>query len=611
MTREDNGEREGREERPARRRKRPAGAPGAQGQNRRRKKGRRRRRQDPRMIPVLLALFLILVTGGGIAGKMLYDKYSPSRELADVQDYFNLEKDQDLAVLLDDSLLEDKGRLIDGRVYLNVETVYQHLNERFYWDASENIYLYALPTELVSASVGSSDYTVAKAKQSEDYVILRADGNDVFVALDFVNKYTNFTYEFWEDPNHVHIITQFGERDVVTAQKTAQVRYQAGIKSPILTTAERNSTMYVLEEEEEIEEWTKVLTKDGYIGYVRDRQISGSTKETIEEPEFAEPVYTNISKDYTINLSWHQVTNKDANENIYRVLANTKGLTTVSPTWFFLKDNDGGIESLASQDYVNYCHQNGVEVWGLVEDITYKDTILDYEIFTKTTSRQKLVNNLIAQAIQYGLDGLNLDMEFINSDSARGYLQFIRELSIMCRLNGIVLSVDNYVPAEYNKIYNRAEQGAVVDYVIIMGYDETPRNSDVPGSVASLGFVEKGIQDTLLEVPKEKVINAMPFYTRFWRTDENGEVTSEALGMDSASQKAVNNSVEPVWDETTSQYYIELEYEGSIYRMWMEEERSIEEKLKLIKEYELAGVASWRLGYERAAIWDVILRYVN
>lgn len=611
MTREDNGEREGREERPARRRKRPAGAPGAQGQNRRRKKGRRRRRRDPRMIPVLIAVILILVTGGGIAGKMLYDKYSPSRELADVQDYFNLEKDQDLAVLLDDSLLEDKGRLIDGRVYLNVETVYQHLNERFYWDASENIYLYALPTELVSASVGSSDYTVAKAKQSEDYVILRADGNDVFVALDFVNKYTNFTYEFWEDPNHVHIITQFGERDVVTAQKTAQVRYQAGIKSPILTTAERNSTMYVLEEEEEIEEWTKVLTKDGYIGYVRDRQISGSTKETIEEPEFTEPVYTNISKDYTINLSWHQVTNKDANENIYRVLANTKGLTTVSPTWFFLKDNDGGIESLASQDYVNYCHQNGIEVWGLVEDITYKDTILDYEIFTKTTSRQKLVNNLIAQAIQYGLDGLNLDMEFINSDSARGYLQFIRELSIMCRLNGIVLSVDNYVPAEYNKIYNRAEQGAVVDYVIIMGYDETPRNSDVPGSVASLGFVEKGIQDTLLEVPKEKVINAMPFYTRFWRTDENGEVTSEALGMDSASQKAVNNSVEPVWDETTSQYYIELEYEGSIYRMWMEEERSIEEKLKLIKEYELAGVASWRLGYERAAIWDVILRYVN
>ena len=609
MIREDN---EGREERGGReeqRKRRPAKARGDQSRRKRPKK--RRRKRNPQMIPVLIAVFLILVVGGITVGKMLYDKYSPSREMADTKEYFHLEKDQEMAVLLNDTLLEDKGRFMDGRVYVNVETVYQHLNSRFYWDASENTYLYALPTELVSASVGSSEYSVAKAKQNEGYVILRADGNDIYVALDFINKYTKFSYEYWEEPNRVHIVTEFGGKDVVTAQKEAQVRCLAGIKSPILTTVDKGSTMYVLEEEEEIEEWTRVLTKDGYIGYVRDKQISAVSQEVTEEPEYTEPVYSSITKDHTINLSWHQVTNMDANENIYRVLANTKGLTTVSPTWFRLKDNDGGIESLASQEYVNYCHQNGVEVWGLVEDITYKDTILDYEIFTKTASRQKLVNNLIAQAIQYGLDGLNLDMEFINADSARGYLQFIRELSIMCRLNGIVLSVDNYVPAEYNKFYDRAEQGVFADYVIIMGYDETPRNAEAAGSVASLGFVEKGIRDTLLEVPKEKVINAMPFYTRFWKTGENGEVTSEALGMDSATQRAANNSVEPVWDETTGQYYIELEYEGSIYQMWLEEERSIEEKLKLIKQYELAGVASWRLGYERASIWDIILRYVN
>ena len=601
MIREENEERE------ENRRKKTQNA----GDRRKQRSRRRRRRRNPQTIPVMIAVLLILVVGGGMAVKFLYDKYSPSKELADTTEYFNLENDQEIAVLVNDQIIGDKGRLIDGKVYLNVETVYQYLNQRFYWDASENIYLYALPTELVTAQVGSSDYTVAKAKQSEDYVILRADGDDAFVALDFVKKYTNFTYEYWEDPNHVYIADEFGNRDAVTAQKNAQVRYQAGIKSPILTTVEKGSTMYVLEEEEEIDEWTRVLTKDGYIGYVRDKQISGVSQEMVQEPEFDAPVYANIVKDYTINLSWHQVSNQDANEGIYRILANTKGLTTVSPTWFFLSDNDGNIESLADQDYVNYCHQNGVEVWGLVEDITYKDTIVDYEIFTKTTSRQKLVNNLIAQAIQYGLDGLNLDMEFINSDSARGYLQFIRELSIMCRLNGIVLSVDNYVPTEYSQFYNRSEQGVIVDYLIIMGYDETPGGSDAPGSVASIGFVEDGIQKTLEEVPKEKVINAVPFYTRFWRTDENGEVTSEALGMDAASQKAVNNSVEPVWDEGSGQYYIELEYEGSIYQMWMEEERSIEEKLKLVRQYELAGVASWKLGYERAGIWDIILRYVN
>ncbi len=572
---------------------------------------RRRRRRNPQAIPILIAMLLIVIVGGVLIGKMLYDKYSPSKELADTKEYFQLTDDQEIAILCDDELLEDKGRLIDGRVYLNVETVYQHLNPRFYWDAAENMYLYALPTELVSTGVGSNEYTISKAKQTEDYVILRADGEHAFVALDFVNKYTNFTYEYWEDPNHVQIVSEFGNKDVVTAQKKAQVRYQAGIKSPILTTADKGSTMYVLEEDEEIGEWTKVLTKDGYIGYVRNKQISAVTQETVQEPEFSEPVYTNISKDYTINLAWHQVTNPDANETIYKVLADAKGLTTISPTWFFLSSDDGSIESLASQDYVNHCHQNGVEVWGLVEDIKYKDTIKDYEIFSKTSSRQRLVSNLIAQAIQYDLDGINLDMEFIKEDSARAYLEFVRELSIMCRLNGIVLSVDNYVPAPHNLCYNRTEQGAVADYVIIMGYDETPSNSEVAGSVASLGFVEKGIQDTLTEVPKEKVINAMPFYTRFWKTDENGEVTFETLGMNGADAKAANNQVEPVWDETTQQYYIEFEYEGSIYQMWMEEERSIEEKLKLVKKYELAGTASWKLGLERAGIWDIILKYVN
>lgn len=570
---------------------------------------KKKRRRNPRVIPVMIAILLILIIGGGMVIKMLYEKYSPSKELADTNEYFNLTDDQDMAVIYNDELLEDKGRLIDGRVYLHVETVYQYLNSRFYWDGTENIYLYALPTELVSVEVGSSDYTVSKAKQSEGYVILRADGNDAYVALDFIKKYTNFTYEYWEEPNHVQIFDEFGSKDVVSAQKNVQVRYKAGIKSPILTTVDKGATMYVLEEPEEIEEWTRVLTKDGYIGYVRDKQISGVTQEEMAEPEFTEPEYTSIRKDYTVNLAWHQVTNTDANNQLLSRIADTKGLTTISPTWFSIADTDGNISSIASQSYVNYAHQQGLEVWGLVDN--FKDGVSTYDTLSKTSSRQRLVNQLTAAAIQYGLDGINVDFELITEDGGRAYIEFIRELSIMCRINGIVLSVDNYVPTASSGQYYRGEQGVFADYVIIMGYDEHYAGSEEAGSVASYDFVERGIQKTLEEVPKEKVINAIPFYTRFWRTDENGEVSSEALGMDSADAKARNNSVEPVWDETTHQYYIELEYEGSIYQMWMEEERSIEEKMTLIKQYGLAGVAEWRLGYERPGVWDVILKYVN
>ena len=181
----------------------------------------------------------------------------------------------------------------------------------------------------------------------------------------------------------------------------------------------------------------------------------------------------------------------------------------------------------------------------------------------------------------------------------------------MCRRNNIILSVDNYVPMAYNQNYSRKEQGIVADYVIIMGYDEHFAGSDVAGSVASIGYVRNGIEKTLEEVPAEKVINAVPFYTRLWHTDNNGKLSSSALGMNTAAKTVANNGATPEWSEEAGQYYAEFNNADGFYQVWLEEEASIEEKAKLLKEYGLAGIASWRLGYEKNEIWDVILKYVN
>ena len=321
------------------------------------------------------------------------------------------------------------------------------------------------------------------------------------------------------------------------------------------------------------------------------------------------------------------MTNSDANSNVLEMIANTKGLTTISPTWFFLCDNEGNIESLASQTYVNYCHQNGIEVWGLVEDIKYKDSILDYEILSRTSSRQRLVSNLIAKAIEFDLDGLNIDFEYINQDSAKAFLQFLRELSIRCRQNGIVLSVDNYRPADHNVFYNLEEQGIVVDYVILMGYDEHYSGSETAGSVASINWVREGIERALEQVPAEKLINAVPFFTRLWEerplteeeeaelpetdTSLHVKVSSKAYGMDAIDDVLETNGAERTWDENSGQYYAEYTADGKTYKVWLEEEESIALKASLIKEYNLAGISAWKLGFERQDIWDVILRYVN
>lgn len=593
------------------------------------KKRRKKRRTqvNRRIAPVLAAVLLIIAVLTCMFISYLIEKYSPSKERMAWTEYYSVSGEDEVAVILNNELTDIKGRMIDGEVYVTTDTLYDYLNERFYWDQAENLLLYTTPTEVITAAVGSTTYSVGSQSYTEDYAPVKVDGDTAYVALAYIQKYTGLQYEVMTDEvNRVNLTTEFGTVDTVTVKRNAQVRYRAGIKSPILTDVAKGDVLYVLPEEEDVGEWTKVRTSNGFIGYIRNRFLGEAGQETLTS-NYEEPVYTNISKDYTLNMAWHQVTNSDANNNVLEMIANTKGLTTISPTWFFLSDNEGNIESLASQTYVNYCHQNNIEVWGLVEDIKYKDTILDYEILSRTSSRQRLVNNLIAKAIEFDLDGLNIDFEYINQDSAKAYLQFLRELSIKCRQNGIVLSVDNYRPADHNAFYDLEEQGTVADYVILMGYDEHYAGSETAGSVASINWVREGIELALEQVPAEKLINAVPFYTRLWEerplteeelaelsatdTSTQVKVSSKAYGMDAIDEILAANGVEKTWDETSGQYYAEYTEDGNTYKVWLEEEESIALKASLIKEYNLAGISAWKLGFERQDIWDVILRYVN
>ena len=572
---------------------------------------KRRRRRRSRINPIVVGILIIFLVLAAAVSVFLIKRYSPSKEMMDKEMYFQLEEENDLAIIMQNTRLEELGIVLDGRPYVSTEVVKDHLNARFYWDSAENLYIYTTPTEMITAHVGENQYYIDKQANATDYQIVKVEDGIAYVALEYVQKYTAMDYKYMEEPNRVHITNEYGDMKVVEAKKKGDVRYRAGVKSPILTQVNKGDLMYVLDEgENPIEKWTRVRTEDGYIGYITDKKLREESSITTTT-DFVEPVYSNLTKDYTINLSWHQVTNKEANNQVLEKLADAKGLTTISPTWFFIRDNEGNIQSIATQSYVDYCHQNGVEVWGLVENMTYGNDIDITSILNKTSSRQNLATQLIAQAIQYDLDGINVDIEALPAAAGEGFIEFIRELSIMCRRNNIILSVDNYVPMAYNQNYNRKEQGIVADYVIIMGYDEHYAGSEEAGSVASIGYVRNGIEKTLEEVPAEKVINAVPFYTRLWHIDNNDNLTSSALGMNAAAKTLKNHNITPEWDEETAQYYGEFNTADGFYQVWLEEETSIEEKAKLMKEYSLAGIASWRLGYEKDEIWDVILKYVN
>ena len=594
------------------------------GSNRKRRNGASRRRRKRNLAFKMSILVLIVI--GIVGGAFLLKRYSPSKEKADLKKYYGIEQDNQVAVIIDNQILEAKAAMFDGKPYLEYSLVRDYLNDRFYWDSNENILLYTLPEGTIRADVGSNEYTLQKEKKSEDYTIIKTEGSTAYIALDFVQKYTNIEFKTYEDPQRVMIISDWGKIRTATVKKDTQVRYRGGVKSPYLTEVSKKDKVTVIENEGD---WKKVRTEDGYIGYIKKNCLKNEKEETISR-EFEEQVYTNISKDYTINMAWHVVTNQSANEKVLQTIADTKGLTTISPTWFTIADTDGNINSLASSQYVNYAHQSNIEVWALVRDFdggigSYEES---YEVLSHTSKRENLVNQLIAEALQTGIDGINVDFEKISAECGEHYIQFIRELSVKCRQNGLVLSVDNYVPKTYNAHYHIEEQGKVADYVIIMGYDEHYSGSYESGSVASLNFVKEGIEATLNAVPKEKVINAVPFFTRLWKevpkTEEelaaeagteaaeySVKVTGEALGMEAAEQAIADAGAQTTVDEATKQNYAQWEADGATYKIWLEDETALEEKLKLMKEYKLAGTAAWRLGFEKSSVWELILKYVN
>ncbi len=584
---------------------------------------------NKRIVPVFVASVIAVIALIILAVGNMIEKNTPSKKLAGEEEINKLfllydgytedeegfhfdnavkAADNQAAIILQNRLVRDRA-LIDenGQIYLDVEFVQNSLNARFYWDNNENILIYTTPTDVIKAEVGSMDYYVTKVKNTMNYVIVKTEGQKVYVALDYVKQYSNIETAFYEMPNRLCITNEWNvTADVAVLKSGDKVRVSDSIKSDILISYEEDKEAVILET---LGKWSKIVTNDGYTGYIKTSALKNKTTKTYTN-EYVEPEYTNIKKDFTISMAWHMVTNTAANNQLVDMVTSAKGLNVISPTWFRLNDNEGNFSSLAQSEYVTRAHLIGLEVWAMIDDQSPDSD--NRAIFPYTSKRERLVNQLVASAIEYNLDGINIDFEYITADIAKDYVQFLRELSVKCRINGIVLSIDDKVPDASNLYYDRKEQGIIADYVIMMGYDEHWGEGSGAGSVASLPWVTAGIEKTLTEVPASKLINAIPFYTRIWQEDGAGNyVDSQAVDMQTAADKLTTNGAQAVWVDNVGQNYGEFSAGDLVYRIWLEDAKSIEEKMKLIRTYDLAGVSAWRLGYENADIWNTIIKYTN
>lgn len=559
------------------------------------------------VIPIVIILLLIVI----ISIIAVVRKNMPSKEHMKLTDYFKVQEGQ-IQVILQDEISDIPGLYEDGQIYIDMNIVSDVLNPRFYWDSVENKLLYTTSTAVITTGVNSDECYINKSKEVKDYKIVKVADDNVYIAIDYIKQYTAMDYERYDNPDRVVINYVYGEKEKYSkVSKDTQLRYMADKKSDILVDLKLDDKLLIMEEDTDDTGYCQAMTKDGVIGYVRKDRIDDIVEE-MKTTDFQKERYPHTFLDEKVNLVWHQVTNTAANDNLPNMLSSTKGVNVVAPTWFKTIDNAGNISSIADYTYVERAHAAGVQVWGLCDD--FDPGMKIGKVLSVTTRRQRLAKNLIAEAIRYSLDGINIDFENVKQENGEDFVQFIRELGIMCRNNGIILSIDNYPPASYSEYYNRTEQANVADYVITMAYDEYYAGSEEAGPVSSLGYVKDAVANTIAQVPAEQTIIALPFYSRIWTektSDGKVELSSEACSMRYAAEIAADSGAETVWDEENGLDYIEFRENKSIRKMWIENSKSLDLKMKAVSDGKAAGMAFWKLGMESSSVWDTVAKYCD
>lgn len=559
--------------------------------------------QKKKAAPVLVVLILIVLVGAAGVGSFLINRYKPGTEYMAGNEYFNLTDENSVALIQNGELLEEQAVLIGGEPYAAYTYVESQLNSCFYWDEETKGIL--LTTSGGVQTLLPGDAAVAKTPGGQPAVQQESDGT-VYISLDVVKEYTDLDYAYYSDPNRVVIRNEWdGVEQAMVQSGTAQVRQKGGIKSLILADVQKGDTLLYLEN---LDNWCKVMTADGYTGYIRTEDIS--EPEAIEARTAKKDSYERITRDHKINLVWHQSTSTESNDAMAEMTAEMTGVNVISPTWFSVTDGTGTISSLASADYVKLAHDAGREVWGLIDNFN--------EAFDETTDlayasvRSRIIEQLLAEAASCGMDGINVDFENLKEAGIPHYLQFLRELTSAAHAQNLVVSVDTPVPQAYTMYYQRGEQARFVDYMIVMAYDEHFAGSEEAGSVSSLPFVQQAVEEMTRVMPADQVICGIPFYTRVW-TEKFGQsaITSEVLGMDGAKNYAKENQMTETWDASLGQNVATVETSDARYTIWMEDEQSMEEKLKVIQSADLAGVAEWKLGFECADVWSLISEYIE
>lgn len=511
---------------------------------------------------------------------------------------------------------------MDREIYVCLETIRDHLDPYIYWDEQERTAIITTAERVIHMRSEAVASEINLRPVDLEFPLLRDDEGRFFLPLVFLADFYGLQVEYFGETDTV-VIDQRGDRAMGAVVEGAAICLREGpsIRSPMLAVLGDGELLRL--EEDRGGEWVRVRTARGLVGHVPRRylRVEGSYIDMAALPGDGMAAET---EGEGIGVGYEQVPVKKKPESpfvmvweyVYRKtdvekIGEMPFLNVISPTWFNVRDEEGNVENLADPVYVRWARERGYDIWATVTSSA--DRELTAGVLSSSARRRKVIDQILIYARLYGLEGVNLDFENFHADYRDLYTQFVRELAPLCREEGLVLSVDVTMLSSsvyWSLCYDRAALAASADYVMLMAYDEHGGSSRVAGSVSSLPWVERGLQKVLQEVPAEKLVLGVPFYTRQWEIEylEGGgqEVSSKAYSMGMIEEIVRRRGAAPRWDSDALQNKVVYKEGEKTYEIWIEDADSMRQRAALVNKYGLAGIAAWRRGFETPEMWELI-----
>lgn len=485
----------------------------------------------------------------------------------------------------------------NGVVYVSKDDMSNYFDGNIYYDKENEQLITTSDTKVAVISLQYKTMKVNGALVKLLGNVVRRDGN-LYIPISELDKVYNIDVE---NINNSVVTVDSLDRELVKADaaKKISVKYNTKLISKTVDKVEAGQKVIIVSEKDG---YTKVRTANGKLGYVKTDDLTNRTK-------VREKIEINPQVSGKINLVWDYYSEYVSAPD--RTGTTIKGINVVSPSFFSLKNSDtveiNDNVKKGGEQYITWAKQNGYKVWAMFSNNSMK--LVTSNILNDYSKREEMINKIVDLAVKYGVDGINVDFEYMNMSDKDVFSRFIIELAPRLREYGIVTSVDVTAPdgsENWSLCYDRDLLAKEADYLVFMAYDQYGNSSTTPGTTAGADWVEANIKKFIgqEDVPKEKIILGMPLYTRLWKTDANGKVTSSVINMNQINSK-LPSDVEKVWDEDKKQNYVEYTSGNYKYQMWIEDEKSIREKLNLITKYELAGGAFWEKDRETGNIWSI------